>query len=229
LFASPCGSIRGFVKDPSGAAVDRAKVQIANREQSDKRALLSAPDGAFDFPEVSCGSWSLTMEADGFRKASVEPLDVQVDQTVRADVTLTVGDRFETVEVRSEAPALADNPTLGNVIENRVISAMPLNARQYLDLALLSPGLIPAAPGTQGNGFNFAGIRSQSNVYLLDGIGNIDTQTNQPLNLLRITEASRPAPLLYRGAKVAGPILLATALRARLRRDGRVLHLRLVD
>jgi hypothetical protein len=58
-------------------------------------------------------------------------------------------------------------------------------------MALLSPGLVPAAPGTQGNGFSSGGIRSQSNVYLLDGISNIDTQTNQPLNLFRITEAVR--------------------------------------
>ncbi|MBZ5622549.1 MAG: carboxypeptidase regulatory-like domain-containing protein [Acidobacteriia bacterium] len=190
LFASACGNIRGSIKDPFGAAVDRATVQIANREQSDKRSVLSAPDGAFDFPELSCGWWSLTVEADGFRRAFVEPLYVQVGQTVRADVTLVIGSRFESVEVRSEAPAIADdNPTLGNVIENRVVSEMPLNARQYLDLALLSPGLVPAAPGTQGSGFNSAGIRSQSNVYLLDGISNIDTQTNQPLNLFRITEA----------------------------------------
>jgi hypothetical protein len=190
LFASTCGNIRGFIEDPSGGAVDRAKVQIANRDQSDKRAVLSALDGAFDFPELSCGLWSLTVEADGFRRVSVKALDVQVDQTIRADVTLTIGDRFETVEVSTEAPSLADDsPTIGNVMESRTISAMPLNARQYLDLALLSPGLVPAAPGTQGNGFNFAGIRSQSNVYLLDGISNIDTQTNQPLNLFRITEA----------------------------------------
>jgi len=189
-FAATCGNIRGSVKDPSGAAVHGAKVAIGNKDQSDKRSVFSGTDGAFDFPELSCGLWSLTVEADGFRRASVEALNVQVDQTVRADVTLAIGNLSETLQVTSEAPALADDsPTLGNVIDSKVISGMPLNGRQYLDLALLSPGLVPAAPGTQGNGFNFAGIRSQSNVYLLDGISNIDTQTNQPLNLFRITEA----------------------------------------
>src|SRR5436309_8567600 len=66
---------------------------------------------------------------------------------------------------------------------------MPLNARQYLDLALLTPGVLPAATGTQGGGFNVAGARSQSNIFLVDGVSNIDTQINSPLNNFRVTDA----------------------------------------
>jgi hypothetical protein len=65
---------------------------------------------------------------------------------------------------------------------------MPLNARQYLDLALLTPGVLPSSAGTQGGGFNVAGARSQSNVFLLDGVSNIDTQVNSALGNFRITD-----------------------------------------
>src|SRR4029077_14248898 len=82
----------------------------------------------------------------------------------------------------------ADRSTLSNVIDSDVISNMPLNARQYLDLALLTPGVLPSSAGTQGGGFNVSGARSQSNVFLLDGVSNIDTQINSALGNFRITD-----------------------------------------
>jgi hypothetical protein len=77
---------------------------------------------------------------------------------------------------------------LSNVVDSQVISSMPLNARQYLDLALLTPGVLPSSAGTQGGGFNVSGARSQSNVFLLDGVSNIDTQINSALGNFRITD-----------------------------------------
>src|SRR5438132_1675780 len=82
-----------------------------------------------------------------------------------------------------------DRSTLSNVVDSQVISNMPLNARQYLDLALLTPGVLPSSTGTQGGGFNVAGARSQSNVFLLDGVSNIDTQINSSLGNFRISAA----------------------------------------
>src|SRR5256712_9670482 len=66
---------------------------------------------------------------------------------------------------------------------------MPLNARQYLDLALITPGVLPSAAGAQGAGFNVAGARSQSNMFLLDGVSNVDTQINSALGNFRLTDA----------------------------------------
>src|SRR5438477_1611288 len=82
-----------------------------------------------------------------------------------------------------------DRSTLSNVVDSQVISNMPLNARQYLDLALLTPGVLPSSTGTQGGGFNVAGARSQSNVFLLDGVSIIDTQINSALGNFRLTDA----------------------------------------
>jgi hypothetical protein len=130
------------------------------------------------------------VEASGFKRTIVQQTLVQVDQITRVEIVLELGERSEIVEVRAVAPLLeSGKSTLSSVVDNRVIADVPLNGRQFLDLALLTPGVVPAAPGTQGTGFNTAGARSQSNVYLLDGISNQDTQTNEALNLFRITDA----------------------------------------
>jgi hypothetical protein len=75
------------------------------------------------------------------------------------------------------------------MLESKTIANMPLHARQYVDPALVTPGVLPSAAGAQGGGFNVSGARSQSNVFLLDGVSNIDTQVNSALGNFRITDA----------------------------------------
>jgi hypothetical protein len=181
--ASPNGSIVGTIKDASGAPVGNAVVTAAHRTTTSDAA------GNFTLADITPGSWSLSVEASGFKR-TVASVAVQVDQSARADITLEIGDLSQTIEIIAAPPRVETHrSTISAVIDSATIENMPLNGRQYLDLALLIPGVLPAAPGTQGNGFSVAGIRSQSNVYLLDGVSNIDTQTNQPLNMFRITDA----------------------------------------
>ena len=158
--------------------------------QSWRRAVVTNGAGMFEIPELPPGAWGIQVEMKGFKRATLTGLVVQVDQSTRADLILELGEVTDTVEVRaSVSPLETSRSTVTDVIDGPSIRSMPLDGRQYLDLALLLPGIVPAAPGTQGNGFSTAGIRSQSNVYLLDGVSNMDTQTNQPLNLFRITDA----------------------------------------
>jgi hypothetical protein len=178
----PNGSIIGKIKDASGAPVGNAVVTAAHR------TTTSDPAGNFTLADLTPGAWSLSVEARGLR--TVASVTVQVDQSARADITLEIGDLSQTIEITATTPLVeARRSTISAVIDAARIENMPLNGRQYLDLAILIPGVLPAAPGTQGNGFSVAGIRSQSNVYLLDGVNNIDAQTNQPLNMFRITDA----------------------------------------
>jgi len=190
LFASPTGSVAGLIRDPSGAPVPGVHVILLNGKTNAQRLAVSDPSGVFQFLQIEPASWSLTAEARGFKRTIIQETLVQVDQETRVEIVLELGERSEIVEVRAVAPLLeSGKSTLSGVVDNRVIAGVPLNARQFLDLALLTPGVVPAAPGTQGSGFNTAGARSQSNVYLLDGISNQDTQTNEALNLFRITDA----------------------------------------
>src|SRR5712692_4099834 len=190
LWASPAGSLTGFAKDPSGAFVPGVKITLTSTATNARLTATTDDSGAYQFPQLPPATYSLAAEATGFKKASIASVLVEVDQITRADIALEVGNVTEVVEVEGAAPLLeTDKSTLSSVVDSRTIANMPLNARQYLDLALLTPGAVPSQPGQQGGGFNVAGARSQSNNFLLDGVSNIDTQIGSPLGNFRITDA----------------------------------------
>src|SRR6267143_738970 len=188
--ASPTGSITGFVKDQSGSTVSGGKLTLTNMSTNAKLEAESDSNGSFQFLQLAPAMYSLRVEATGFKKVVIDNIVVQVDQITHLEPSLQVGSVAETIEVSGGAIPLleSDRSTLSNVVDSQVISNMPLNARQYLDLALLTPGVLPSSAGTQGGGFNVSGARSQSNVFLLDGVSNIDTQINSALGNFRITD-----------------------------------------
>src|SRR5438046_2086257 len=191
ISASPTGSIAGMVKDPTGAVISSAKLTLVNIATNAKVEATSDGNGAFQFLQLAPAVYSLTVEATGFKKSVMPGIVVEVDQITHLDAKLEVGSVNDVIEVAGGAIPLleADRSTVSNVVESQVISNMPLNARQYLDLALLTPGVLPSSAGTQGGGFNVSGARSQSNIFLLDGVSNIDTQINSALGNFRITDA----------------------------------------
>src|ERR1700676_450665 len=187
--ASPTGSITGFVKDTSGAIVPGAKITLTNTATNTQLTATSDANGEFQFPQLPPSTYSLEVESKGFKRTIVSAL-VQVDQITHADVILEVGDITQSVQVETFAPLLeTDKSTLSSVVDSRTIASMPLNGRQVMDLALITPGALPSATGTQGGGFNVAGARSQSNIFLLDGVSIIDTQVNSAMGNFRITDA----------------------------------------
>jgi len=188
--ASPTGSITGSVKDQSGSMISGGKLTLTNMSTNAKLEAESDSNGGFQFLQLAPAMYSLRVEATGFKRVVIDNIVVQVDQITHLEPSLQVGSVAETIEVSGGAIPLleSDRSTLSNVVDSQVISSMPLNARQYLDLALLTPGVLPSSAGTQGGGFNVSGARSQSNVFLLDGVSNIDTQINSALGNFRITD-----------------------------------------
>jgi hypothetical protein len=190
LSASPVGSVAGSVKDASGALVAGVKVSLTNTSTNAKLETTTNPNGEFQFVQLAPATYSLVAEAQGFKKIDVASVLVQVDQITHLELTLEVGSLSESVQVEAVAPLLEnDKSTLSSVVDSRNISALPLNGRQALDLALITPGVLPTAGGTQVLSFNVAGARSQSNIYLWDGVSNMDTQVNGNLNNFRIADA----------------------------------------
>jgi hypothetical protein len=190
LSASPVGSVAGSIKDSSGALVAGVKVSLTNTSTNAKLETTTNPNGEFQFVQLAPATYSLVAEAQGFKKISVSSVLVEVDQITHLELTLEVGSLTESVQVEAVAPLLEnDKSTLSSVVDSRNISALPLNGRQALDLALITPGVLPTAGGTQVLSFNVAGARSQSNIYLWDGVSNMDTQVNGNLNNFRIADA----------------------------------------
>ena len=190
VFGSPVGSISGLVRDQTSAVAAGVKLTLTNLSTNVRTITTSNESGEFQFLQLAPATYSLTAELAGFRVATVPSVLVQVDQVTHVEITMEVGNPTEVVEVQGVAPLLEnDKSTLSSVVDTRAIANMPLNARQYLDLALLTPGALPSVPGQQGGGFNVSGARSQSNIYLLDGVSNIDTQVASALGNFRITDA----------------------------------------
>jgi hypothetical protein len=171
-------TITGEVRDPSGAVVPGATVIVTNIGTNIGVTTVTNDRGSFTVPSLRPGDYSLTAEAPGFTKTVRSGLTLQVAQVARVDVTLQAGQLSETVQVTGASPLLeTQTSSRGSVIDQRKIVELPLNGRDYNQLALLSPGVLPGTPRLASVNFkgvlNVNGNRTFNNVFLLDGVDNI--------------------------------------------------------
>jgi Carboxypeptidase regulatory-like domain len=191
----PTGSISGTVSDPTGAAIPGAAITLTNDATGARRSAVSNDSGLYSLPSLSPATYTLSVEAKGFKVETQKNIEVQVGESARLDFSMQVGNTSETIEVSGGAPVLeTENATIGTVIENRRIVDLPLNGRNYLQLASLTPGVTTNGPASsQGqqrmggarNAFalNVSGQRTSFNHYSLDGIENTDPNFNTYLFL----------------------------------------------
>jgi hypothetical protein len=171
-------TITGEVLDASGAVVPNATVTVTNIDTNISVAMVTSDRGAYTVPNLRPGHYSVTAEAPGFTKTVRTGLTLQVAQVARADVTLQGSQLSETVQVVGAPPLLETlTSSRGSVIDQRKIVELPLNGRDYNQLALLSPGVLPGTPRLASVNFkgvlNVNGNRTFNNVFLLDGVDNI--------------------------------------------------------
>ena len=175
------GRIVGNVTDETQAAVVGARVTVTNVATQISRSTATDKNGFYEVLSLPIGSYKVTIEMSGFRKQAFERQALQINQSLRLDARLEVGQQSEVVEVTGQAANVETvNPTLGQSITSRPIVNLPLNGRNVLDLALLQPGVTEDNPddGGSGQGFNIGGGRSDSITYLLDGGVNNDLMGN---------------------------------------------------
>src|SRR5713101_1241537 len=138
------GSIAGTVADSSGAAISDAQVTLTNTNTAEKREQQSGTDGLYAFVNLLPGRYRVDVEKTGFKRVSRPEVIVEVGQVVRIDLALQVGDVSQTIEVTSETPLLqAETSSLGQVVEERKATELPLNGRNVFNLITLAPAVIP--------------------------------------------------------------------------------------
>jgi hypothetical protein len=139
----PVGSISGVVKDQSGAVLPGATVTATSLADAGTRAVSTNDQGFFIVPTLLPGQYKLVVEAKGFRNYEVQRVTVEVGQSARIEASLSVGAEAISVEVAGGDVAGVDTQqaTVGGVVTARQIDELPLNGRNYLELARLEPGV----------------------------------------------------------------------------------------
>ena len=184
MAVGPTGTIVGTVSDPSTAVIPKTQVTVRNQGTNATRQVLTNDDGDFSVPLLSPGVYEVSAEKAGFRLGVHSNVNLNVDQTVRVDFMLQIGQPSEQVIITESIPLVqTDTSTLGQVIERKQVSELPLNERNFLAFALLVPGGQLPVEGsqnsTQGGALTVNGAREQSNDFLLDGVDNNDLYINQ--------------------------------------------------
>jgi hypothetical protein len=144
IWAQPAATIVGHVTDPSGAAVSGATVTARNTNTGLERSVVSGDTGDYELPLLPVtGGYSLNVSKPGFQTAEYTGIVLQVDQHARLDVALKVGSISEKVQVEASAPIInTESGAMGTVIGNKAIVDMPLNVRNYAQLALMLPNAV---------------------------------------------------------------------------------------
>lgn len=182
------GTILGHVQDSSGASVPTAKVTVANEGTGITNTYVTGESGDFVVPNLIPGSYAITVEAPGFKAATSRGLVLQVDHTLRQDFVLEIGQVNQEVTVTATSQMVqTDNATVGEVVEDHFMQALPLNGRDFLTMIAINAGVAQPSGGNQtGNLFyqkglddswrsaSVNGARPTSIYFMLDGVTNTD-------------------------------------------------------
>lgn len=169
--------VLGTVRDPGGNVIPNVVVLLLNTDTGIKAETLTSENGDYTFLNVRVGNYRLTAEKEGFQLGTADGVRVAVNARQRVDFSLQVGTVVETVDVSANVVAVeSDSSDRGLVVGARQIVELPLNGRNYSDLALLTTGVRQsdyafANPPREG-AFNVNGQRSIFNNFLMDGVDN---------------------------------------------------------
>jgi len=139
LFAQTSAGINGSVLDSSGALIPGATVTVTNLETGGKRETVSSDGGAYQIPLLQPGSYTIVVRKQGFKQVTRD-VRLELNQIAEIDFNMETGAVSETVEVQGVAPLLEPNTSsVGQVIETKAVSDLPLNGRNFTQLAILGP------------------------------------------------------------------------------------------
>ncbi|MGA7410554.1 MAG: carboxypeptidase-like regulatory domain-containing protein, partial [Bryobacteraceae bacterium] len=195
LLLAPCttwaqkvtAAITGKVTDASGAAIAGAKVTANDLERGTTQQTVTNSDGDYNIPQVPVGTYTVRVENAGFQTAQQSNLTLVLNQVARIDFQMQVGNVTTAVEVNSAVPLLQTESTdIGQIIDARTNTALPLATRNYVQLTLLAAGTVhpdtslftsAQTPANAGRPY-VNGNREQENNFMLDGMDNNQVSDN---------------------------------------------------
>jgi len=168
----PTGAILGTVKDSSGASIPGATVTVRNTDTNLTRTQMTEQDGSYRFPELPVGHYEAKAEAPGFKTETRTGMTLEITQQGVVNFALQVGATTQQVTVSSEIPMVnTQDSTLGATVNQQQMAELPLNGRNYIDLALSRPGVNQDKNqhNSAGTSFSVNGAPVRSNNFTLDG------------------------------------------------------------
>src|SRR6201995_4663429 len=177
------GNIRGTVSDPSGALIRGAAVTAWQAETGLSRSTTTDRNGSYVLLELPVGHYRLQVAAEGFEEYLQDGITLNVNETASVSPHLAVGSEKQQVLVRADAELIEPTVTsMGKVVEQKELEDLPLNGRNFSQLGLFQPGVVPLTPcieeagGSLRNGQAYAvnGQRPESNNFLIDGANNFN-------------------------------------------------------
>jgi hypothetical protein len=175
--------VQGMVTDPTGSVVAGATVTLTNAESGNKRLVTTGTDGRYSFPTIAPGTYSITVTAASFSSETVTGLVIQLDNHVIQNVSLHVGSATEAITVTGSVPAVDTTAyDVGGVVQQAQIENLPIPNRQYLALALLTPGTTQAASRTFYSNVESGGGGPYffASGFSWDGVSNQQTEEGDP-------------------------------------------------
>jgi hypothetical protein len=193
--SSTTGNITGTVRDQEGASVPKAEVTITDEKTGQSRTVRATEDGFYTATSLPAGIYSISTSPTGFKKTITTGVELHVNENKTVNLDLQVGQVTETVTVTSEAaPVELRSGEVSSLISEKQVTELPLNGRNYAQLALMVPGVSPVtqagaggAFATRGTGLNSGvdmsvnGNQSNSNLWTVDGVNNMDVGSNRTL------------------------------------------------
>jgi hypothetical protein len=188
---TPSATLVGRIVDASHAGVPGAAIKVRDVNTNEVRTAESQPDGQYTISNLPPGAYDVTIEKSGFKQLRESNLELQVEQTARLDAQLEVGMASQSVEVKADVPLLnTETSSRGDVISSHEISDMPLNGRDFNDLAFLVAGVQPAEQGGKGSPYVMNGARADASNVVIDGLNDQNprdagAQARPPLDSLQ--------------------------------------------
>jgi len=180
---STSGDLRGTIVDPSGNPLPLAKLTVINADGAFSRSTISASEGRFTLTSIPPGIYKLRAEADGFTLKLIENIEIRVGDVVSLLIQLPISAIQSEIVVTADISSVeVERTQQANTIEQTRINNLPINRRNYLDFALLAPGVVETTSlvddssyrpaQTPNSGLSFGGSNGRGNGFFIDGLEN---------------------------------------------------------